>query len=69
MPYCWKYAGTESEKNKDSPTMMIFLELPASLYRRFDNPSAASIAHMKQRRAATITWGIEAINPPTLPGM
>jgi hypothetical protein len=47
--------------------MMIFRELPASLYRRFDNPNAESIAHMKQRRAATMTSGIEAINPPTLP--
>lgn len=46
---------------------MIFLELPASLYRRFDKPSAVSIAHMKQRRAATMTSGMEAIRPPTLP--
>lgn len=47
--------------------MIIFRELPASLYRKLDNPRAASIAHMKQSRAATMTWGIEARNPPTLP--
>lgn len=57
----------DREKNKDNPTMIIFRELPASLYRRLDNPNAASIAHMKHRRAATMTSGIEAIKPPTLP--
>ena len=45
----------------------MFLELPASLYLMFDKPSAASIAHIKQSRAATITSGTEARKPPTLP--
>lgn len=47
--------------------MIMFLELPASLYRKFDKPNAVSIAHMKHKRAATMTSGIDAINPPTLP--
>lgn len=47
--------------------MIMFLELPASLYLKFDKPSAASIAHIKQRRAATMTSGTEARKPPTLP--
>lgn len=47
--------------------MMMFLELPASLYLKFDNPNAVSIAHMKHKRAATMTWGIDAMKPPTLP--
>lgn len=47
--------------------MIIFRELPASLYRRFDKPNAVSIAHMKHNKAATITSGIDARNPPTLP--
>lgn len=48
--------------------MIMFLELPASLYRKFDRPNAVSIAHIKHNRAATMTSGIEAIKPPTLPG-
>lgn len=47
--------------------MTIFLELLASLYRKFERPNAASMAHIKQVRAATMTRGIEAMKPPTLP--
>lgn len=47
--------------------MIMFLELPASLYLKFDNPNAVSIAHIKHKRAATMTWGIDAMKPPTLP--
>jgi len=32
-----------------------------------DKPNAVSIAHIKQRRPATMTPGIEAMNPPTFP--
>lgn len=47
--------------------MIMFLELPASLYRKFDSPKAVSMAHIKHKSAATMTRGIDAMKPPTLP--
>lgn len=47
--------------------MRTFLELPVSLYRKFESPKAANNVHMKTSRPAATTCGMAAIKPEIFP--
>jgi hypothetical protein len=65
--YCWKYAGIDKEMNRVNPTIIMFLELAAWVYRNVDKPSATISAQVKHRTEAAKARGIEARRAPILP--
>lgn len=50
-----------------NPTIIMFLELAAWVYRNVDNPSATISAQVKHRTEAAKARGIEATRAPILP--
>lgn len=53
--------------NRVKPTIIMFLELTASVYRNVDKPSATIRAQVKQRTEAAKATGIEARRAPIFP--
>ena len=53
--------------NRVNPTIIMFLELTASVYRSVDRPSATISAQVKQRTEAAKATGIEARIAPIFP--
>ena len=53
--------------NRVNPTIIMFLELAAWVYRNVDKPSATINAHVKHRTEAAKATGIEARRAPILP--
>jgi hypothetical protein len=53
--------------NRVNPTIIMFLELAAWVYRNVDKPSAIISAQVKHRTEAAKARGIEARRAPILP--
>ena len=53
--------------NRVNPTIIMFLELAAWVYRNVDKPSATISAQVKHRTEAAKATGIEARRAPILP--
>jgi hypothetical protein len=53
--------------NRVNPTIIMFLELAAWVYRNVDKPSATISAQVKHRTEAAKARGIEARRAPILP--
>ena len=65
--YCWKYAGMEKPRNKDTPTIVVLLKLDVWVYCNVDRPNATVRAQMKHSVAAANDSGMEARTAPTFP--
>lgn len=57
----------DKPRNKDTPTMVMFLKLAVCVYCKVERPTATTRAHMKHKIAAAKDSGIEARIAPTFP--